>query len=229
MTAPAAPHAAGARLAALVGAALALAACVAVAPPAATPPPEPLAPPRALAATLRAAELPPRDDASLARDLVLSGTPVPRVVRTVDPDPAPGAAERFWLSGLDGGSAREITATLRLRTASVEMWVEEGVPVDEEGLGRAAAALGERIIPSNRRHFGDEWRPGVDGNPRLVVLNARFSGAAGYYSSANQYTRLAHPYSNEREMFVMNVAALAPGWDPEPPTPLTMAAFDPTA
>lgn len=203
--------AAGARRAPLLGMALALAACVAVAPSAAPPTPAPLAPPHALAATLRAAELPPRDDAALARDLILSGTPVPRVVRTADPDPAPGAAERFWLSDLNGGEAREITATLGLRTANVEMWVEEGVPVDEGGLGRAAAALEERIIPANRRHFGEEWRPGVDGNPRLAVLNARFSGAAGYYSSANQYARLAHPYSNEREMFVMNVAALAPG------------------
>ena len=201
----------GAGWALLLGVAFALASCVAGGLPEAPATPRAAGPAVALAQTLRAAELPLRDDAALARDLALGGTPVPRVLRVDDPAPALGATERFWLSGLDGGAAREITATLRLRTPNVEMWLEEGVAVEEADLRRAAEALEERIIPSNRRHFGDECRPGIDGNPRLVVLNARFSGAAGYFSAANQYARAAHPYSNEREMFVMNVAALSPG------------------
>lgn len=164
-----------------------------------------------LAERLRAEELPPRDDAALARDLWLGGTPVPRVVRSEDPDPAPGHRERFWISDLAAGEPHEITATLQLRTEHLEMWVQDGSALRLEDLERSAQVFEERIYPANRALFGPEWTPGVDGNPRLTVLNAPLAGAAGYYSAANQYPRLANPTSNEREMFVMNTRTLAPG------------------
>src|SRR5690606_32786277 len=55
-----------------------------------------------------------------------------------------------------------------------------------------------------------EWNPGVDNDPRLHVLHATGlgDGIAGYYSSADQYSRLARAFSNEKEMFYINLSWL---------------------
>ncbi len=187
---------------------MALAGCQVIVAPPGTPAP---APTLSLVAILRAADLAPRDDAALARDLLLGGTPVPRVAASEDPDPQPGDTARFWLGDPDTDRTREITATLRLRTAHLEMWAEQDTALDEAALRRSAEAFESRIYPTLHETFGAEWSPGVDGNPRLAVLNARVAGAAGYFTSANEYPRLANPTSNAREMFVMNVQALSPG------------------
>jgi len=39
------------------------------------------------------------------------------------------------------------------------------------------------------------------------------TGVAGYYSSADEYSQLASPYSNEREMFYISLSGLVPGTD----------------
>ena len=151
-----------------------------------------------------------RDDVALVSSL--GGGPIPRVVRTSPFETQLGDARRLWIGDLEGvGRNYQITATLRLQTPHVEMWVEEGVEVAQDALSGSAAAFEQRIHPTNRRYFGSEWTPGVDGNPRLLVLNARFSGAAGYFSLANEYSHLVNRYSNESEMLVMNLAVLQPG------------------
>ena len=62
------------------------------------------------------------------------------------------------------------------------------------------------IIPTVRKFFGHEWSPGIDGDPRIYILYAEGLGnsVAGYYSSTDEYSRLAHEYSNEKEMFYLN-------------------------
>jgi hypothetical protein len=85
------------------------------------------------------------------------------------------------------------------------MWVQEDVSFDRAALIRSADTFTSHIYPTTRALFGSEWSPGVDGDLRLHILNAssRQMGrsVAGYYSSADEYSRLANPYSNEREMF----------------------------
>jgi hypothetical protein len=45
----------------------------------------------------------------------------------------------------------------------------------------------------------------------VTVLLARFDGAAGYYSSPDEYPKLVHPFSNERIMLYINGGVLRPG------------------
>jgi len=104
-----------------------------------------------------------------------------------------------------------VTATLHIETEHLQMWVENGVPIDLEALKRSATTFEQRIYPTNHRYFGQEWSPGIDGDPRLVVLNACIQGAAGYFAYANEYPRWVNPHSNQHEMFVMNLNALSPG------------------
>lgn len=150
-------------------------------------------------------EMPPRDCIALARAYALGGAPVPTVVPTAPPEP--GATERFWVIDVDGRPARQVTATLRVVTDRVEMWVERGLDVEADALERSAAAFEGAIRPTIGRLFGV---PRDDGG-RLAVLNAAIGGVSGYYSSANEHPRAVNPYSNERRMFVMNAAELRPG------------------
>ena len=44
----------------------------------------------------------------------------------------------------------------------------------------------------------------MDNDPHITVLFASVPGAGGYFSSADEYTRLVSPYSNEREIIYIN-------------------------
>lgn len=155
--------------------------------------------------------MPPRDYVALAASL---RSPDEEAPSAGDEAPLPlalGAQRRFWLGEVGGVSIAQITATLRLVTEHVEMWVEEGALVEQEALDRSARVFEERIYPTLFHLVGGAWPSGAGGVSRLVVLNARFDGAAGYFASANQYPRWAHPYSNACPMVAMNIGAVFPG------------------
>jgi len=156
------------------------------------------------------AQMPPYDPVVVFSGLQ-GGQAIPRVLHETPVPYAVGDKKRFWVSGLGDTAAFQVTATLRVQLDGVQMWVEEGAQVDQSALQRSAATFQDAIQPTCRHYFGSEWSPGIDGDPRLVVLNANVQGAAGYFGSANQYVRQINPTSNEHEMFVMNLNAVTPG------------------
>ncbi|MEW6233536.1 MAG: hypothetical protein AB1566_14655 [Chloroflexota bacterium] len=180
--------------------------------PAASPTPVLASEAIANAARLAALKTPPRDLYSLTGRLKLkSQEPIARVVNPQPPNYQIGHQDVFWVSDQDVKVYRQITATLRYITPHSYMYVENGVNVDLERLKTSAELFESRIYPTNRQNFGSEWTPGVDNDPHITILNARFSGAAGYYSSADEYPQVVNRYSNQREMFYMNVDGLVPG------------------
>tara|TARA_Y100001970_G_scaffold290983_1_gene426561 strand:- start:1151 stop:3223 length:2073 start_codon:yes stop_codon:yes gene_type:complete len=62
------------------------------------------------------------------------------------------------------------------------------------------------ILPTVRKSFGQEWSPGIDSDKKIYILYADGLGnsVGGYYSRNDQYSQLAHKYSNEKEMFYIN-------------------------
>jgi hypothetical protein len=152
----------------------------------------------------------PRDYIALVSGL-RGGTPIPHIVRRTPQAVSVGASRGFWVADLEAVRYERITATLRLQTEHLQMWVQEGYHADEQGLAEAARVFEERIYPTNRAIFGREWSPGIDGSEQLVILNAAVRGASGYFASANEYPQVVNPYSNEHEMFVMNIDVLEPG------------------
>lgn len=159
-----------------------------------------------------AAELPTRDLAELASRLRLGGTPVPAVVTPIGTEHKVGDVRTFWVANTDTHVHREIQAVLEVQTAHLQMWVEQGVQVDLDGLRASAERFEERTYPLCREAFGSEWTPGVDGDPRLLVLHARdLGGVAGYFSAADEFSRLANPFSNQAEMFYINLDYRTPG------------------
>lgn len=179
-----------------------------------SPTPAATAAPASASGTLQAlmdATVPPRDARALATRLKSPGEEIPLVVNAEPPNHTVGQQARFWVSNSDTMQVFQITATLRLASQHAEFWIHDGATFDPQSLAEAAAAFDERIYPIVRQSLGHEWNPGVDNNPRVVVLNARFSGAAGYFSSHDEYSRLVNPYSNEREIIYINLDAAPPG------------------
>ena len=163
---------------------------------------------------LQETELPQSDLAAQAQRLAKVGD-IPEVVRDTPYDYQLGDREDFWASNTDTNENFELTAVLEYVTPHLYIWVEEGATVDLEALKASADRFEAQTYPTNRRYFGDEWSPGVDSDVHLNILHARNLGdtVGGYYSSADEFSQLAHPYSNECEMFYVNLDTTTVGGD----------------
>jgi hypothetical protein len=169
--------------------------------------------PAALLATLSTEEqlaqvvVPTRDLHDLTLRLNPSINDIPLVANSHTPDYAVGDQLEFWVHNLDTNSNNRITAQLVHKTAVVYAWVETGQEYDEASMIRSIDRFSTQSYPAEVAFFGSEWYPGIDNDPRLHILHAAGigSGVAGYYSSADQYSGLANAFSNEKEMFYINL------------------------
>ncbi len=214
--------------------ALAIGACIPVSfPPAsATPPPtesggpaigaSPSAtgastPSADMTAALLAKPIPLADSFDLVRRMKgRDGTPAKEFepVRAAAPVESVGATSEFWVYDFQAKRNVRVSAILRVVTASAKFWVQSDVAVDEQALARSAQTFQDRIYPTDRRIFGEEWSPGIDADPRINVIVARIPGAAaGYFSSADEFPRWVNEFSAEREMIYMNVLGTRIGTD----------------
>ena len=145
------------------------------------------------------------------RDLTLRFNPdineIPLVVNTNTPDYQVGDLLDFWVHNLDSNSNSQIQAELVYKTDVVYVWVEAGEEHDLAAIQDSIDHFSTVSYPAEVDFFGSEWYPGVDNDPRVHILHATTvgTGVAGYYSSADQYSRLANPFSNEKEMFYVNL------------------------
>jgi hypothetical protein len=185
-------------------------------------PEEPLPPPeliRRLPTTaeretgLRAASttLPPRDLQTLARSL--QGLSEPPSAAPVPPDYELGDTEIFWLHNVHTNSFFTATVTLRYETPHAYWWIEEGYDVPAQDLQRSAEQFEEGTYPTNRRLFGSEWSPGIDGDPHIYIFLGDVPGVGGYFSSPDEYPVEIRPKSNEHEMFYISLDNAMPGND----------------
>lgn len=93
-------------------------------------------------------------------------------------------------------------------------WVEVGLALNRDKLVETAERLGTRYYPLLARNFGQEWRPGVDGDPRFTVLHIlepSDTHELGYFTDENEYPRALFAKSNQREMIYLNMSLLEPG------------------
>jgi len=147
-----------------------------------------------------------RDQLALAEALTGIGD-VPPVARTTPLDVAVGDVETFWVASVAQNSSFQVDARLRYAGPVVLMYVDTRIEasVDQAAIERSAREFEQTIYPRNRALFGQETSPGVDGDPRLTVLNAIVPGVGGYFSAADGVVKAVNRFSNERDMFVINV------------------------
>ena len=165
-------------------------------------------------ALLASTQIPPRDPYDLARRLKHVAGAFPPSTAMAPVEYSLGDHETFWVLNLDPLESFQVRATLRHISPHLYMWVQDDLNVEQEALERSAQTFEERLYPTIQRYFGSEWSPGIDNDRRLTVLNARFSGAAGYFSTSDEYPTAVMPYSNQREMFYINPQYEQPGTTP---------------
>jgi immune inhibitor A len=164
------------------------------------------------AAMQLAAEPPSRDIIDLAARMGRTDGLAPRV----KPEPrgpySLGDTDQFWVHDIVAEQYFQIEARLEALTDVAYFWVQDGHLFDRAGLDSGAVEFSERVVPLVRATFGSEWNPGVDSDPRIHVLHHQpIPGIAGYYSSSDQFVAAVEPYSNEREMFYINIGVHTPG------------------
>jgi hypothetical protein len=116
-----------------------------------------------------------------------------------------GTVHTFWASNTDTQESFQVDAKMVYATDHVYFWAEQGLEFDQQELEALVDEFETKSYPTNREFFGSEWSPGVDGDPHLYILLANGLGAnlAGYYASVDEYSPLAHEYSNSHEMFYL--------------------------
>lgn len=150
---------------------------------------------------------PERDLRELAMRLMPDVGEIPLVVNESTPEYHVGDRIEFWVHNMDGGTDFEATAELVHKTDVAYAWVEVDQPFDREQLVETIDRFSTQSYPALVAYFGSEWNPGVDNDPRLHILHVTGLGdyIAGYYSSSDQYSRIAQPSSNEKEMFYVDL------------------------
>jgi len=157
--------------------------------------------------------LPERDLLALTTRLKKPAEPIPVVIHATPPHYEIGDRAGFWIHEEATNSYFRSWATLRYLTPHLYVWVEDGYDVDQDDLIRSAERFENEIYPTNHHFFGSEWTPGVDNDPHISIFNGNVPGVGGYYSSADEYSRLVNPYSNEQEIIYINLDNARPGND----------------
>jgi len=151
--------------------------------------------------------VPTRDLRDLALRLNPDVNEIPQVVNASAPNYAIGDRIEFWAHDLRENSNFQISAELIYKTDVVYAWAEVDQTYDRDKISASLDRFSRRSYPAETALFGTEWNPGIDNDPRMHILHVTRvgSGVAGYYSSADQYSKLANAFSNQKEMFYINL------------------------
>jgi immune inhibitor A len=185
-------------------------------PPGAESSPLPLSSSAALTTTehlLANTTIPTRDRLDLARRLKISDQPIPAVVNATPPSYKVGDQTTFWVGEDQALRYFEVTATLLYIGPHSYWWIDNAYSVPDADVAASAEKFESKIYPTDQSCFGREWIPGVDNDPHVHIFVGNVPGVGGYFYSINEYSKLINPYSNEKEMFFINIAAAAPGTD----------------
>lgn len=178
-----------------------------------------------------AADLPPdRDDVALAvayrgidppQDGPPQDGPPPGAPPPVS-DPLPlGTVQQLYVSNVNNNTTTRPDFELLAVGDYAYFWFDAtpGLDRPDEATLRETAAAFDDIYEQVIYYFGPEDNPGVDGDPRVHVVNASpltvcdvtlenagACGLLGYVATSNTLPTAVYPTSNQREMFVMNGA-----------------------
>ena len=106
-----------------------------------------------------------------------------------------------------------LPARLRHISDNAYWWTSvKATLVTDEEIIAAADYFEQDILPINRLMFGQEWSPGIDQDPRIHILMVQETGWGniyGYFSVVHEHPKSVETYSNEKEMFFLNLGAVA--------------------
>jgi len=117
-----------------------------------------------------------------------------------------GDKEQFWILNQDTVKHTQITATLLYITPHSYFWAEEGAQVNEDDLKQLMDTFENEIYPTDREFFGEEFIPGIDGDPHIFVVYASGLGSsvAGYFNSTDSFNPEIKEFSNAHETYMLS-------------------------
>jgi hypothetical protein len=159
---------------------------------------------------LLAAPRPQRDPVALTSRV--TGTQIPWAATQpfVGPLQA-GRKDTFHVLDQTDNQYKERHATLRLVSTRAYWYVQDGESASDGDLALTAQQFDDLVVPKVHSVFGQEWSPGIDGDPRVTIVLGSVPGVAGYFSSWDEYPRSVFRYSNEREMIHVNLGSVRLG------------------
>lgn len=130
-----------------------------------------------------------------------------------------GQNVRFNLnSNFDKLGRTSMTATLRHVAENAYFYVDDNYWEDLDAVQRQIFISGitqlsndfdNNIYPKETSFWGQEPKPGVDGDSRITILLEQLkSSHGGYFSTSNGYPKNLASESNEREMIVVNTGSV---------------------
>ena len=130
-----------------------------------------------------------------------------------------GVSQNFFVNAkYDRTGRTQITATLRWLGEQAQYFIEDAywqkLNINQQtDLSRQVTRLlqefDQHIYPVETGFWGSEPNPGIDGDPRLVIVfSDLIDTAGGYFDTINQYSRRLAVDSNEREIINVSVHIL---------------------
>jgi len=114
----------------------------------------------------------------------------------------------------DISQREELSATLQAPTIKLYFYIDDawwnsltGSQQDEvrKSLNSLASEFESKIYPFLTSTFGFEDKPGIDKDEKITVLiHPMVDMAGGYFNTADGYSKLEAPFSNQREMVYLN-------------------------
>lgn len=117
-----------------------------------------------------------------------------------------GAKKDFWVASVSEEQTDQVSATLRLVTDHLYLWIQDGISYDQSQLAELSVSFDETIYPRVREVYGSEWSPGIDQDEHINILYAAGLGygMGGYFSSIDEYSNEVYTGSNMCEIVVVN-------------------------
>lgn len=155
-------------------------------------------------------------------DLAVRYRKAERAVPTARPfagEPEVGSSREFSILRLTGAAISHdnppevvtISADLMVTSAHAYFYTDDAIDADEDEVQEAAEKFEVDVWPLVTGVFGEPVSPGVDGDPRIVVLQADLGGGVGGYVNGDDgYVNELYPLSNEAEIVYLD-RTLRPG------------------
>lgn len=124
----------------------------------------------------------------------------------------------FWTYDLYNKTLEKIHATCRAIGENCYIYVDNAESIDDAVVENIKYEFDTHIYPTDRTHFGSEWKPGIDGDDKITILiynikDAQYYGQASWYTGGyfNPLDETQGGYSNEREMIYADCNPAVPG------------------
>lgn len=133
-----------------------------------------------------------------------------------------GQSEQFFVNkNYDQIGRTQLTATLRAQGEHASVYLDDrflnGITFGQQAvvdlnLKKFVSEFDTKIYPTETAAWGSEPNPGIDGDPRIVILvESLLPGFGGYFDGIHQFSTEQAPNSNHREIIFISADALLAG------------------